>query len=275
MAKRIKKPSVTQEQALDWLKRSDLGESQIQIAKKDSYDVRTVRVHLQKAKQERERNEARAAVLRGALEDHYKDLCNYALKLNPTQSILVPSLPAGDDIMEAALRQHLPRSPIWNLKTKRDRLEPERTGLLQKTRDEIQKLISGNPRIQGLETEIPLAVSGTADFFISQIELRSQQDIERKISDYLQVVPDGSGFHLQLGFSRLGFFEKRVDAERCMNVLRPLIDDLEENMKTSGAFVDLRDVERELARIEKKLRDEISIIRMRRIIPGRCSFCPL
>ena len=275
MVKRIKKPAVTPEQTLDWLKRNDLGESLPQIAKRDSYDRRTIRIHLQKAKQERERNEARATVLRGALEEHYRDLCNYALKLNPTPGIVVPSLPADDNVMESALRQHLPRSPIWNLRTKKDKLEPERNDLLQKTRDEIQKLISDNPRIRELETEVPLAVSGITDFFISQVELRSQQDVERKISEYLQVIADRGGFQLQLGFSRLGFFWRKVDAERCLKMLRPVIGELEESMKTLRTFVDLTDTNRELSRIGQKLRGEISIIRMRRIVPGRCNFCPL
>ena len=112
MAKRIKKPPVTPEQTLDWLNRNDLGESAPQIAKKDEYDVRTVRSHLRQVKQERERNEARATVLRGALEDHYRDLCNYAFKLDPTSSpnSVILNLPADDNIMEAALRQHIPRS---------------------------------------------------------------------------------------------------------------------------------------------------------------------
>jgi hypothetical protein len=120
MAKREKK-GVTEGQVANWLKRADSGETLRQIAELDKYDVRTVRAHLQKALQERERQQARATVLRGALEDHYRDLCNYALKLDPANlpGIAIPSLPANDDIMEAALRQHLPRSPIWNLKKKR------------------------------------------------------------------------------------------------------------------------------------------------------------
>ena len=146
MEKRIKKPPVTPEQAIDWLNRNDQGESAPEIAKKDEYDVRTVRSHLQQKRQERERNEARASVLRNALEDHYRDLCNYALKLDPTNppATTIPALPADDSIMESALRQHIPRSSIWNLRTRKDKLWHEYIELLDKVKDELEKKL-GEP----------------------------------------------------------------------------------------------------------------------------------
>lgn len=82
MVKRIKKPPVKPEVRKSWLKRHEQGESITDIAVNDQFDVRTVRRHIEQAKQEREVKEARSMVLRNALEAHYSDLCDYAERLS-------------------------------------------------------------------------------------------------------------------------------------------------------------------------------------------------
>ena len=54
------------------------------IASNDGYDVRTIRRHIELTKQQREVKDARATVLRNALERHYEDLCSSAERLDPT-----------------------------------------------------------------------------------------------------------------------------------------------------------------------------------------------
>ena len=114
MSKRIKKPTVKLEQRVQWLRRYEAGESAARIADSDEFDVRTVRRHIEEARQEREVREATVMVLRSALENHYADLCRLAEKLDaeiareePIYSLL------GDDRMLSALKQHLPRSTLW------------------------------------------------------------------------------------------------------------------------------------------------------------------
>jgi len=114
MSKRIKKPPVKLEQRQDWLERYELGESPPKIARSDGFDMRTVRKHIEQAKQEREVKEARSMVLRNALERHYQDMCDYAQRLDSEiTGQTVDSWSLHDEQIRAALRQHLPRSPIW------------------------------------------------------------------------------------------------------------------------------------------------------------------
>ena len=54
MAKRIKMPAIKPETRVEWLKRSELGETPPQIAEADSVDVRTVRKHVELARMERD-----------------------------------------------------------------------------------------------------------------------------------------------------------------------------------------------------------------------------
>jgi hypothetical protein len=278
MAKRIKKPPVTPEQVSDWFARNERGESPPEIAKNDGYDVRTVRAHLQKVKQERERNEARATVLRNALEHHYEDLCNFALKLDPTNSssTVIPQLPADDDIMRTALRQHIPRSPIWNLLVKKDKLEQEYSLLFKQGEEEIKQMVSAESRLEKLASGDPSEIiEGISLFLSSQFEKWAQGDDVIKGVEYLSVDPGGDRFRLQLGAVRLELFENKGEAEICLKTLRPVIDDLVKSIVNSPIFQDLSSNDSELRKTKQKLHEEISIIRMRRIVPGRCKFCPL
>jgi hypothetical protein len=46
------------------------------------------------------------------------------------------------------------------------------------------------------------------------------------------------------------------------------LKELEELEKLKKCFLDL-------SRVEKKLNDEIAVITLRRVVPGRCHYCPL
>ena len=93
-----------------------------------------MRKQIDLTKQEREAREARSAVLRNALERHYDDLRKFAEKLNSEISGVgnVSSSP-DDDLIGAALRQHLPRSPIWGYMSKWQKLR-------QRADEEQQKM---------------------------------------------------------------------------------------------------------------------------------------
>jgi len=144
MAKRIKKPAVEPEKRQDWIKRYELGESPPYIAEKDGFDVRTVRTHIEKAKQEKEVKEARAMVLRNALERHYSDLCEYAEKLSALSHGESDTGSSREEYIHSALRQHLPRSPIWNYLKQRDALSQDIDQLSQQANENIEKVVRFN-----------------------------------------------------------------------------------------------------------------------------------
>ena len=111
MVKRIRKPAVKPEVRRQWLRRyEEEGESPPQIARADSYDVRTVRKQIGAERQERERRDARSVVLRHALEQHYADLYSFAQKLDLQLTMEGSTLDMmRGDRMWSALREHLPR----------------------------------------------------------------------------------------------------------------------------------------------------------------------
>lgn len=278
MVKRTRKPPVKLQQRRDWLKRyEEENESPPQIAIKDGFDIRTVRKQIDLAKQEREAREARSIVLRDALEKHYDDLRKFAEKLNSEITGLsnVPYSP-DDDLIEAALRQHLPRSPIWTYLAKRESLQKKTDVEKQKLVGNMKEALQLNSGLkfftdQGLVTIIP----GIITLLEKEIEQWSHGNVGHTLKDSLVIEPAAEGLvNPRLGFSRMGPM-KESEAEGNMKRVRDIVGDLESRTKESPEFIELQKNIVDLERIGNKLREELAVIRLRRIIPGRCKYCPL
>ena len=114
MGKRRRRKKVELERAQDWLERSESGESPKKIGGKDGYDVRTVRKYIELASEEREGKEARAAVVRGAYEKHYKDMVNFANSLDNEIDAEIPvSQTLRENRMWEALKEHQPKASLF------------------------------------------------------------------------------------------------------------------------------------------------------------------
>ncbi|MFC1903245.1 hypothetical protein ACFLX4_04175 [Chloroflexota bacterium] len=278
MSKRIKMPPVLPEQRWDWLRRSEEDESVPKIARNDGYDVRTVRRHIELAKQEREVKEARFTVLRNALERHYEDLCNFAERLDPKTvgNVTNTLLPTDDNFMESALRQHLPRSPIWGYLASRRNLQQESAELLTEAKERVEQTVRAERRLDPLlSAGLSEVVPGIINALAFNIEQRSSGSTGLNVARDLRTEPAGEGLvQLCYGFSRTDIV-KSEDAERYLNTLREIIECLEQDMANWEVYKNLRKTNDEISRLERKLHEELAVIRLRRIVPGRCRYCPL
>jgi len=279
MARRIRKPLIKPEVRREWLRRNEEnGESPPQIAAKHGYDVRTVRKQIELAKQERESREARSLVLRNALERHYDDLRNYAEMLN-SQIIGAGNVEPSQDseFMEAALRQHLPRSPIWSNMSKLQNLKQEVEEQQQKVKILIEQAVKAESRLTplvnaGLNGVIPSIV----EVLDHQAEQWSRGDPGLNLKDNLLTEPAGEGF-VNLCYAIFHILD-RMDmehAEQYKEIVRTTLEDLESRLRESEEIRALEKALAEIVRVRRKLREELAIIRLRRIVPGRCKYCPL
>lgn len=267
MARR-RKPPVKPEKRKEWLKRfEEDGESPPQIAKADGYDVRTVRKQIDVARQDREAREARFVVLRQALEKHYGDLVSFAEKLD--SEIIHSSLPMGakGNRLWGALHEHLPRSPLWK----------------------------GINRMEGLNEEL------------ASIEKRAEEhlrsEVENKSSLGFSLKPGEPGFnaHGLIGqlIHRLGLetpwhgkfetksVEEKMTEIRCggwpcalvpnnqVDEIQKFIDELIGGVSQWPEYEDRRRVLADRQRVTKDIREELATIILRRIVPGRCKYCPV
>jgi len=278
MVKRIRKPPIKPEVRRDWLTRNEEdGESPPQIAVKDKYDVRTVRKQIDLAKQEREAREARSIVLRNALERHYDDLRKFAEKLSSEISGVgnVPSSP-DDDLIEAALRQHLPRSPIWNYMSKWQNLQQRADEGQKKLEIMIEESVKVEPRLiplinAGLDKIVP----GIVAVLITEAKQWSNGNTGYSLKDSLVMESAGEGFvNPRFGFSHMGIMEVE-HSERYAKIVHDVIEDLESRIREQEDYRNLEKTIAEIGRLRGKLREELAVIRLRRIVPGRCKYCPL
>jgi len=80
--------------------------------------------------------------------------------------------------------------------------------------------------------------------------------------------------NLRYGAFQLGkVAESRLQTVR--EVIRGVLQDWESRIKQFDEYQKLEKSFLELRRVEKNLNDEIAVITLRRVVPGRCRYCPL
>jgi len=271
MAKRTRKSPIGSEQAQDWLQRFESGESPPKIADRDGFDVRTVRKHIEAARQEREVKEARFMVLRNALQDHYGDLCGYAERLSLRIAGSAFTVTPEDDYLDSALRQHLPHSPMWRYLNKWDSLRQDVDQLKQKAAQKIERRVrlekQLKPIISAGEDGV---IAGIIDALKFQFEEWARGYNGLKLAEDLILEPAEEGFaNLRYGFAQMG----KVRQEH-IAIIRKVLNNCESRIKH---WDDYRNLERNFAeqkQVSRKLRDELAVIKLKRIVPGRCRYCP-
>lgn len=254
MAKRVKKPLVEPGKRREWFRRHEEGESVQQIAKSVDYDVRTVRKQIDLERQERERKEARSLVLRKALEDHYADLCAFAQKLDSQLSNDRNTLPMlKGNRMWSALREHLPRSVIW------------------KSFDSWGKLLSEKAQLEQKLNEI---VGHQIESRAKQNFAKSYQDIglSRKMIEAVSAHIRDAALGQSENVKNFDFHKISENEEAdAVKLVKEMLDEA----STWKELDDLRRLWTELERVRRVLSDELAVIILRRVIPGRCRYCPI
>jgi len=282
MSPRENRPTVTAERRQEWLQRHEDGQSPPKIAKADNVDARTVRKHIAIAMQEKENKDARASVLRNSLERHYADLCRCAERLAGTASSINISLDhmasSAEDIapfephLRAALRQHIPRSPIWRLLAEQTKLYTSKAGLTRKLNSRIEASVSAdtdlvshlNPEEDGVIPGIVTALVGQAPHW-----LRGPGTLNAKGDLKFESTGDS------LGKLAYGAFNMGTVRAESVELVREAIVDWTARVKECEEFAALKKASDELQRVQDDLKDEIAVIALRRVVPGRCRYCPV
>ena len=274
MTKRIKKPAVTPEVRRQWLKRfEEDGESPPQIAKADGFDVRTVRKQIEAERQERERREARSIVLRKALEDHYADLYGLSKRISTALAGEDTNLSAlRSDRLWSALKEHLPRSTMWRNLDKWEHLQREIRQSEGGLEERLKQLVGKKSPVKF--PVAPHEVGVTADI-IWALSSHSRAIAEGKpgidmSTDFSTRPGDESTTGVSLGEALIG----RIPDKQVAKV-REMLGHLLDEVTTLPEHDDMRRHLDEQRRVQLALDDELAIIVLRRIVPGRCRYCPI
>jgi len=274
MGKRWKKPPVRPEVRREWLRRcEEEGESPPQIASKEKFDVRTVRTQIELARQEREVREARVIVFRNALQSHYQDLCHFANELDhaiageSTISVLLRG-----DLMWTALKQHLPRSPLWRKFDRWDHVLQEISKVEDGIRNQLKEEIERDSRLNGPiatgETEF---IPGMVEALVFQTKNWARGREGLNITDNFKAKSAGEGY----ANVEYGAFHMNKVRDEHIAPIREALNDFESKITGREYYEDMRGLFKELERLQLDLSDELSIIIRKRVVPGRCKYCPM
>lgn len=273
MPKRIKKPPVKPEVRRDWLRRYEAGETPPKIAEADEFDVRTVRKHIDLARREREVQEARSTVLRNALEQHYRDLWEAAEKLDSQIAAEKGiTLPIDRDRLLGALREHLPRIPLWkNLQRWNGTLD-DLANLEKNIRQRLQQETTSNHRLQEVSSQPAGSIAnGIVEALVFQMKSWARGWKGLDVGTDIHLKPADKGFvTLQYGSFHMGLVEEH-NAER----VREVLGDFETKTVHWEETEEMEKLFKRLETLQKNMRDGLAVIILRRIVPGKCKYCPL
>ena len=274
MSPRIKKPPAETEQGRRWLQRHEDGESVRQIAKKDGYDVRTVRKHIERVRQAREIHEARAMVLRNALEDHYRDICGFAKEIEAVVSKGHAILPSAiSNPLWTALRQHLPKAPLWKGIEKWDHLDQELDRLKAAMKAHLEEAILADDALNAI---FP---NGLNEDVAGIVEV-----LERQMDAWLH---GSTGLDIELSFktepadeegyvrARCGAFYIGTVKESQKLAVREALTDLQLKLPAFTEYESIQEYLDQKVKLGQELREELTTIILRRVVPGRCRYCPI
>jgi hypothetical protein len=244
----------------EWFRRFEEGESAKKIAEDAQYDARTVKNQIDLERQKQERKAVRTMVLRTALEKHYKQICDFAGELEALLGAERNMLPMKrENPMWLSLRQHLPRYKMWKNFEKWERLRDEVHIAEQELKVELRKQLIWE---SGLEPE-----SEPKDMdFLKDIGLTPRM-IE-SLYNHIRSAAEGQAENL------LEFNYPAISDDYESDAVKLARKTLEKAPQWPQ-FNKLGLIWKDLEQVKKELRDELEIVRLREVLPGRCRYCPI
>jgi hypothetical protein len=273
MAKRIKKPPVKPEKRLEWLHRVEKeGETLVRIAESDDFDLRTVRKHIEIARLERDVQKARSEVLRDVLVDHYRDLLDTVRNIEKQMSGEALVSMEKEQPLMLGLRQHMPRSPLWENLRKWNRTLTELAESKDVIRNKIQREIEADGRLNGIVSQGANGVIRAAvDVLVHQVKEwvsgREGSKFDRDI--HIEKTKEGR-VRMRYGFSSFGEIE-----ESQVEIIKAVLIDFESGLKDWPEYLEVEKLFNRLGRLKASILEILTVILLRRIVPGKCKFCPI
>jgi hypothetical protein len=273
MEKRRRRKKVELARARDWLERSESGESPKKIGERDGYDVRTVRRYIELASEEREGKEARAAVVRGAYEEHYKDIVNFAKGLDDEINSEIPiSRALRENRMWGALKEHQPKATLWKYLRQWDQTHSDIEKLNKTITKRLENEVSADKRLTNLgvlQRKYAIAGITAAVFFQMRQWARGAQGLNLP-EDFHEIPKEKGLVKVEYG----SFHMEDQDPKEVSNI-KSVISDLERKVTSWSEYNDLQERSKNLSELKDEIRDELTVIILRRIVRERCRYCPL
>ena len=268
---RGRKPEVSIEQANGWLRRVENGESIKEIGKSDNFVERTVKKYVDQAMERQETAQARTMVYKEALEKHYKDLVSVARKLD--QAISSGKSIAGEtkDPLYSALKEHQPNSKVWAHILEWNDLLTEINSLRETFKAAIKDDAANDPLLQAsfiggaMDTEnMGQAMMRVVDSLISGYPgIRTEDSLKAE-----------SFGDPNLVIARFGAYNVGTFLPNNLSDLTLRFIELEDRLPALDHFKSLKTNLIRQAQVKESVHDLLMVFILKRVISGRCRYCP-
>lgn len=211
--------------------------------------------------------------VRNALERHYGDICYFAQKLDATIAAEAPiSLELRNDRMWGALKQHQPRLSLWKYLKYWDELQKQLVELRKIIKDRLQISVGADTRLEHLSSsQFEAALSGIVAAVAFNMEQQARGAKGLNLDEDLNVKPKtGDLVKIEYGSFHLGDQPKNE-----VGNIKSTIADWRRRVTHWKKYPDMRILLDKLLKTRDKIRDELAVIILRRIVTGHCKYCPL
>jgi hypothetical protein len=288
MGKHYKKSIVYPEKAREWLSRYESGEALKAIALKDHFDIRTVKRQVEEAISDRDIKAVRQTVLRSALEQHFNDFVELAEKIrNMANGGHLINLDPNERSLLDGLKQHLPRSPFWDYLDKYQNNLQKLAELKKNIKDRIENIYIVYPEKKGKIVLNPDFTMPRLVHFGSNIDftinISTAPNIKNKANQIASTV-------MKTHTAKVNQIEPATRETQAVKVdqIEPATRETQAIIEDSYLFDDLREALEQyqktillptdpldLKRLQQQLNGELTTILLRRVVPGRCRYCPI
>ena len=273
MSRKAKQPSVSPAKAQDWLNRKEkLGERPPQIGRADGYDVRTVRKKIAEEEHKRDLREARQNVVRSALEKHFADIGAHAGKLRTVLGKAQPSyvpLEYFSEPLHMSLRQHLPRLKMWDNLSELRLVSQRFNGAERALRQKIEKETRARP---GLSFSASLKKQGVyegwGEALINHARAISEGRPGLSAVEYREEETE-YGIRLERGAYTLALTSRAK-----MSMLKRAFQEMMDEITDWGEYAELADAVGRFNELKEAISADLTMVILRRVVPGRCRYCP-
>jgi hypothetical protein len=146
----------------------------------------------------------------------------------------------------------------------------------QKLERVIEEVVKADQRLTPLiSAGLDGIVLGIIAVLAAEVKQWSHGNTGYSLKDSLVMEPAGEGLvNPRFGFSHMGIM-KLDESKRYIKIIYDVLGDLESRLKNCEDYRNLEKTVAEIGRLGRKLREELAVVRLRRIVPGRCKYCPL
>ena len=287
-----------------WLEKYDNGKTEAQISREEGHGLRTVTKGIEQARLERDLSAARTSYLVKSIEAHYADLLKEAERLSKVvaAAILISALDKSsrlvqhvaesrglyesvfpvtdrDRRMTEALLEHLGRQ-WWKRLTDYEELQNKITEHAQALRNKLS--VEAHTRLQkalGYKVDVRGIALGHIAVMLRRLQYRQSLEKTYEILEAWQYTlvdgKDKGSCALQWGndiqsFTLVDGLKTEKDKEKVIKVHEAM---LVEELKWDETLA-LRGLIEQRAKAAEQLQDELETLRLQRILPGHCRYCP-